>query len=314
MALDLNSLYALLAGGLAGGGLLLLIVALRGIQGRDPSPAPGAAGEQRPWLLRALTRRGSVSVLSGVLTLVITRWPIAAIGAALLTLTWHGLLGGASEERTSIARIEALASWTESLRDTIAGAVGLEQAIPASLRAAAPVLQWPLRALVDRLRTRMPLPAALERFADELNDPSADLIVASLILNSRVRGPGLREVLTSLSRSARDELDMRRRVVAQRRSTRRSVQIVVGVTLLVVAALVLFNRPYVEPYTTIQGQLVLILVLLLFAAGFVWLKRLSGFDAPSRFMFGGRGEAWQRTPARPGDGAQASGAGWGGAR
>src|SRR6266511_4159197 len=203
MALDLNSLYALLAGGLAGGGLLLLIVALRGIQGRDPSPAPGAAGEQRPWLLRAL---------------------------------------------------------------------------------------------VDRLRTRMPLPAALERFANELNDPSADLIVASLILNSRVRGPGLREVLTSLSRSARDELDMRRRVVAQRRSTRRSVQIVVGVTLLVVAALVLFNRPYVEPDTTIQGQLVLILVLLLFAAGFVWLKRLSGFDAPSRFMFGGRGEAWQRTP------------------
>jgi hypothetical protein len=59
---------------------------------------------------------------------------------------------------------------------------------------------------------------------------------------------------------------------------------------------------------------VLILVLLLFAAGFVWLKRLSGFDAPGRFMFGGRGEAWQRTPARPGDGAQASGAGWGGAR
>jgi Flp pilus assembly protein TadB len=289
MTLDLDSLYALLAGGLLGGGLLLLVVALRGIPARGPSPAPGAPGEQGPWLLRALTRRGSVSALSGVLTLVVTRWPIAAIGAALLTLTWHGLLGGASEERASIARIEALASWTESLRDTIAGAVGLEQAIPSSLRAAAPALQWPLRSLVDRLRTRMPLPAALERFADELNDPSADLIVASLILNSRVRGPGLREVLTSLSRSARDELDMRRRVVAQRRSTRRSVQIVVGVTLLVVAALVLFNRPYVEPYTTIQGQLVLVLVLLLFAGGFVWLKSLSGFDTPSRFMFGGRG-------------------------
>src|SRR6266540_546430 len=314
MALDLNSLYALLAGGLAGGGLLLLIVALRGIQGRDPSPAPGAAGEQRPWLLRALTRRGSVSVLSGVLTLVITRWPIAAIGAALLTLTWHGLLGGATEERTSIARIEALASWTESLRDTIAGAVGLEQAIPASLRAAAPVLQWPLRALVDRLRTRMPLAVALERFADDLDDPSADLIVASLILNSRVRGPGLREVLTALSKSAREELDMRRRVVSQRRSTRRSVQIVVGVTLSVVALLVLFNRSYVEPYATIEGQLVLIFVLLLFAGGFVWLKRLSGFETPGRFLFGGGVVVERRQAARLGEGAQASGASRGGAR
>src|SRR6266545_1688683 len=221
MALDLSGLYALLAGGLAGGGALLLVVALRGLPSR-----PAAPGERRSGLLGVLTQRGSVAALAGVLTLVVTRWPIAAIG-------------------------EALASWTESLRDTIAGAVGLEQAIPASLRAAAPVLQWPLRSLVDRLRTRMPLAVALERFADELNDPGADLIVASLVLNSKVRGPGLREVLTSLSKSAREELDMRRRVVGQRRSTRRSVQIVVGVTLLMVVALVLFNRPYVEPYTSV---------------------------------------------------------------
>ncbi len=312
MALDLSGLYALLAGGLAGGGALLLVVALRGLPSR-----PAAPGERRSGLLGVLTQRGSVAALAGVLTLVVTRWPIAAIGAALLALTWHGLLGGAAEERLSIARIEALASWTESLRDTIAGAVGLEQAIPASLRAAAPVLQWPLRSLVDRLRTRMPLAVALERFADELNDPGADLIVASLVLNSKVRGPGLREVLTSLSKSAREELDMRRRVVGQRRSTRRSVQIVVGVTLLVVAALVLFNRSYVEPYTSVEGQLVLVLVLLLFAGGFVWLKRLSGFDTPGRFLFGG-GAAQRRLAAQPsaqpGEGARASAASRGGAR
>jgi Flp pilus assembly protein TadB len=299
MTLDLTSLYALLAGALAGGGALLLVVALRGLPARPAAAADGRRGG----VLGLLTQRTTLSVLAGVLTLVITRWPIAAIGAALLTLTWHGLLGGAAEERLSIERIEALASWTESLRDTIAGAVGLEQAIPASLRAAAPVLQWPLRSLVDRLRTRMPLPVALERFAEELNDPSADLIVASLVLNSKVRGPGLREVLTSLSKSARDELDMRRRVVSQRRSTRRSVQIVVGVTLLMVAALVLFNRSYVEPYTTVEGQLVLVFVLLLFAGGFVWLKRLSGFDTPGRFLFGAAGTArWPAPPA--GDGSR----------
>ncbi len=313
MTLDLDTLYALLAGGLAGGGVLLLVVALRGLPARPAAPE----GERGTRLLHVLTQRTSMSVLAGVVTLLVTRWPIAAIGAALLALTWQGLLGGSADERLSIARIEALASWTESLRDTIAGAVGLEQAIPASLRAAAPVLQWPLRSLVDRLRTRMPLAVALERFADELNDPSADLIVAALVLNSKVRGPGLREVLTSLSRSARDELDMRRRVVAQRRSTRRSVQIVVGVTLLVVAALVLFNRSYVEPYTSVEGQLVLVLVLLLFAGGFVWLKRLSGFDTPGRFLFGG-GAAQRRLAAQPsaqpGEGARASAASRGGAR
>jgi Flp pilus assembly protein TadB len=296
MTLGLDAMYALLAGGVAGGGLLLLVVALRGLPAREAGPDAGRSAR----LLQLLTQRTSVAAIAGVVTLLVTRWPIAAIGAALLALTWQGLLGGSAEERVSIARIEALASWTESLRDTIAGAVGLEQAIPASLRAAAPVLQWPLRSLVDRLRTRMPLPVALERFADELNDPSADLIVAALVLNSKVRGPGLREVLTSLSKSARDELDMRRRVVAQRRSTRRSVQIVVGVTLLVVAALVLFNRPYVEPYASTEGQLVLVLVLVLFAAGFVWLKRLSGFETPGRFLFGGSGGLKSEAPGQGG--------------
>jgi Flp pilus assembly protein TadB len=286
MPLRPDLLPALLAGGVAGAGLLLLVVAVRGLPRRPPA-APAPPGGRLPPALAFLSRRGWKATIAALLALAITRWPIAALGAGLLTMTWHGLLGGAGDERLSIARIEALASWTESVRDTIAGAVGLEQAIPSSLRAAGQVMQEPLRLLVDRLRTRMPLPVALERFADDLDDPVADLIVAALILNARVRGPGLREVLTALSRSAREELDMRRRVIAQRRSTRRSVQIVVGVTLVMVAALVLFNREYVAPYAAPVGQLVLVLVLAMFAAGFVWLKRLSGFDVPGRFLFGG---------------------------
>ena len=59
-----------------------------------------------------------------------------------------------------------------------------------------------------------PLPDALQQFADELDDPSADLVVAALILNSRLRGPGLRDVLGALAVSAREELDMRQRVMA----------------------------------------------------------------------------------------------------
>ena len=132
--------------------------------------------------------------------------------------------------------MEALAAWTESLRDTIAGAVGLEQAIPATAYAAAPAIRPQLLTLVDRLRVRVPLPDALQRFADDLDDPSADIIVAALILNARLRGPGLREVLGSLAESAREELDMRQRVAAGRASTRRCVQIVMVFSLAVISA------------------------------------------------------------------------------
>src|ERR671911_1791141 len=196
----------------------------------------------------------------------------------------QALFGGARHGRAEVLRLEALASWTESLRDTIAGAVGLEQAIPASYHAAAPVLKPPLALLIDRLRTREPLPEALLKFGDDLNDPGADLILAALVLNARLRGPGLRDVLTALSQAAREEMDMRNRIEASRAATRRSVQIITGLTLLVVFGLRFLNPEYVEPYDSLGGQVTLAVVCAVFAAGFLWLRSLSKYDTAGRFL------------------------------
>ena len=174
------------------------------------------------------------------------------------------------------------------MRDTVAGAVGLEQAIPATAAAASPSIRAELANLADRLRVRTPLATALQQFADDLDDASADLIVAALMLNAQLRGPGLRDVLTSLAHSARDELEMRRRVNAGRASTRRSVQIVMGITVVFVLGLSLFNHDYVEPYSSAVGQAVLLVILAFFAAGFAWMRRLAAFDVPERFLFSGR--------------------------
>jgi len=277
--LGLKALFALLAGVAAGGGLVLLVAAVRGLPVRPPAPE-----RNRATRLRFASQRGPLALGAGVAVLLATRWPVAAGAAGALVLAWDRLFGGAASERVGMQRIEALAAWTESLRDTIAGAVGLEQAIPASVRAAAPALQPHIRALVDRLRARVPLPEALQRLADDLDDPSADLVIAALILNARLRGPGLREILSALARSSREEVGMRQRVAAQRASTRRSVQIVVGVSVFAILALAIFNHNFVEPYDTPVGQLVLVAVIGLFAAGFAWLRRLSVFEGPSRFL------------------------------
>ncbi|TMQ91316.1 type II secretion system protein [Actinomadura soli] len=273
-------LLAIVAGAAAGGGLILLVAALRGL----PVRSGPVRGRSREDLVRTLTTRSAVAVIVGMAVLIVTRWPIAAAGTAALVLAWSGLAGGAAEERKSMARLEGLAAWTESLRDTIAGAVGLEQAIPASQRAAAPALQQPLRNLVDRLHTRVPMPEALRRFADDLDDPSADLVIAALILNAKLRGPGLRDMLSALANSARAELDMRRRVEADRRSTRRSVRIVVAVSVGTALALAVFNHSYVEPYDDLLGQLVLCIVVALYGAAFLWLRRLSKYELPGRFL------------------------------
>ena len=284
MLTDTSQLLALLAGALVGGGIFLAVIAIRGLPPRPPR-GPDRLGELRDKLLGV---RGLSALVGGTIILLATRWVVAAVGFALLILFWDRLSGGAGGERAAIARLEALATWTESLRDTIAGAVGLEQAIPASLRAAAPALREPLITLVDRLHTRVPLTDALRRFADDLDDPSADLILAALIINARLRGPGLRALLGALSGAVREELDMRRRIEAQRKSTRFSAMFVVGFSVGVAVLLAIFNRHFVQVYDTASGQLVLVVIAALYAAGFYWLTRLARFDMPERILVGGQ--------------------------
>jgi Flp pilus assembly protein TadB len=280
---DPQLLYALGCGIAVGGGLALLVPAIRGIEPK-PGHVKAQHGQRRRELVQFIGRRGSIAVGVGLVVLLLTRWTVAGVAAGLLVFFWDRLFGGAAQEKVAMRRVEALAGWTESLRDTIAGAVGLEQAIPASARAAAPVLRAHLDALVDRLRSRMPLPEALQYLADEIDDASADIIVAALILNAKLRGPGLRQVLGALAKSAREEIDMRHRVMAQRSSTRRSVQIVVVVSVAFVLGLAVFNRPFVEPYGTAVGQVVLAGVCGLFALGFWWLRKLSVIETPERFL------------------------------
>jgi hypothetical protein len=277
----IDVMEAALSGAVLGGGVLLLVMSLRGFPTRPGKPASGRNLKE---MLRMFGRRIAIAVGAGAVVLIATQWVVAAVGAGLLVLSWSGIAGGAGEERQAMVRLEGLAAWTESLRDTIAGAVGLEQAIPSSLRAAAPALQPPLRALVDRMHTRVPMAEAMRRFADDIDDASADLVIGALILNARLRGPGLRDMLSALATSARAELDMRRRVEADRRTTRRSVQIVVAVSVGTSLLLAIFNHQYVEPYDSFLGQLVLIVVIALYGAAFLWLRRLSKYDMPQRFL------------------------------
>ncbi|GAB3863117.1 type II secretion system F family protein [Nocardioides maradonensis] len=281
---------AVTAGAAVGVGAAMLLLGMH----RRP-PAAATPGRRSFTVSPGRMRRLAVGVVVGLVILVLTRWIVLAVVAAVVIAFWDRILGGAAEERRAIARAEGLAAWIESLRDTIAGAVGLEQAIPATAANAAASVRPALNLLVDRLRVREPMPDALADFADDLDDPSADLVVAALILNARLRGPGLRDVLTALAESARDELDVRRRVEGSRRSTRRSVQIVIGVIVVVAGLLVLLNRSYVAPYQSAMGQLVLAVVIGLFGLGVLWLRRLSGVEEAERFLVAARSPQ----PTRP---------------
>ena len=238
----------------------------------------------RSSLDRRSTRQLGVALVAGLVALLITRWALAGLAAAAVVLLWPRLFGGGRAGRRQLEKIEALAAWTESLRDTATAAAGLEQAIPATVGAAHALLRAPVRDLAARLDGRVPLPEALARFADDVDDPAADMVVAALSLNARQRAGGLERILTSLAASSRTELEMRRKVEHERRALRRQAQRIAFAVLGFVALQALFARGWVEPYSTPLGQLVLTILAAIFIGAFVRMRSLSNGEVEARFL------------------------------
>jgi tight adherence protein B len=284
MGSNVDALVAALIAAGFGGAVLMLLVCLR--QPASPGPRPPGRVSSVLAALRSPATGGrlGVGLVVGVLVLLVTSWPVAAVGVATLVVAWPTMFGGARHERRQIERLEALVMWTEALRDTVVARASLEQAIPATAVHAPLPIRPALIRLVGRLRARVPLDQALLDLSSELDDASADKVIGALVLNTRQRGSGLAVVLGSLARSGRDELDQRRRINSGRASMRRSVQLVVAITVVVAVLLATFSRSYVAPYSSVGGQVALAIVVGLFAASFVWLRRLAGGEAATPFL------------------------------
>lgn len=273
-------LLVTLAGLVFGLGVVLLVLALRG---QSTGVRPPRALQLGHWSRETRIRWG-VAVAGGLLTLLITRWITVALAIAVIAVMWPRLFGGARSQARQIRKLEALASWVESLRDTISTGQALPEALPASALTAAPEIAEPLSNLLDRMRARQSLDQALLLLADDLDDPEADSVIGALAMNARVQGKRLNVVLTSLAESARKQLTIRREVEAGRASMRRGVTFVIITTCALVIGMTVFNRDYVEPYSTVTGQIVLAIVIGLFTAGLFWLRRLADFETRRRFL------------------------------
>jgi tight adherence protein B len=247
-------------------GMLLMIAGLRGQR-----VMLGSDWTRR--ITRLATRFG-IAVATAVVIAVVTGWPIAALLAGVFAAVAPRLLGGTKAQRRDIERTEALAAWTEMLRDTMAGAAGIEGAITASAALAPEVIRPEVKALSLRLE-RESLVDALQAFADDVRHPTADLVVAALSLAANKSAKRLGELLGSLATAARADATMRLRVDAGRARTRTSVRVVVGATLLMAAGLLVLNRSYLEPYGTPVGQLMLGVVGACFGAAFYWMDQMT---------------------------------------
>jgi hypothetical protein len=64
------------------------------------------------------------------------------------------------------------------------------------------------------------------------------------------------------------------------------VRIITGTVGTFIAGLVLFNRPYLAPFATVEGIGVAICISLSFGFAIWWLQRIAQIRTPARFLSG----------------------------
>lgn len=250
-------------------------------------PAPGTA---KPVRARKTVRRFSrqqqmwalIGLGIGVLLFIYSGWfilvPIAAIAGATFPLF---LSKGDAPQK--IARLEALETWTRSLSGlTVAGA-GVEQTLTSSLASAPEAIKTQVGSLVSRLNARWPTKEALEAFARDFDDPTADLIVMHLLLKEQARGAGLAEALDDLAEIIFEEVKVRRQIETDRAKPRTQVRIVAIATLVVLAALP-FLGAYTASYATPAGQALLAMWVFLFGLLLMWMRSISAGKSAPRLL------------------------------
>lgn len=266
-----------------GAGIGLLLVVL-GWRGTDPNRPRRTLTRSAGGVDRRRTLRLALSVAAAVVTGLLTGWMVGAVLVGLAVWALPRVLGRDPEHARRVARIEAIASWTEMLRDTLSAAAGLEQAVLATAPLAPAAIRDEVGELAAEIENGRRLASALRRLGERLDDPVGDLVIAALLLAAEQQTRRLAELLGSLADAARGQASMRMRVEAGRARTRTSVRVIVGTTCAFAVAVVLLNRAYMSAYDSVTGQIVLLGFGALFASGFAWLARIARVTRPDRFL------------------------------
>ena len=252
-----------------------------------------ALGEPMPSLTRLvpvpsfgvdrLKLRLMLAGLGAGIMLMLARWPVAIVLWAGIGFFAPTLVGAGRRRREMIEQTDAIAGWAEQLRDTIAAASGLQEAIAITAR----VAPLPIRPAVVALATGMrrnSLPVELARFADALRDPVADQIVVALSLASQHRGQNLTRLLDDVASAARSDASMRTRVDAARAQSYSDARAVTIVVIGMFLFMLIATRSYLSAFDSFEGQLVLGMVASVWGFGLWLLGRLAEVERPPRIL------------------------------
>jgi tight adherence protein B len=238
---------------------------------------PGSRGRQRDMILLS-------SVIMGLVLALLTGWLILIVVLPMLALGLPYLL--ILPKQRDIELLEALDRWVRSLAATLATGKSITDAIRISRRTAPPLLAEEINVLVTRLNNRWETRDALMRFADAIDSPDADGVVAALILASSRGANGASVTLQALADSIQAQLKGRRAIEVERSKPYVVVRQVTVISLSTLVLVFVLSPDFFAPYRTPLGQTLLAALLIIYVASLLLMRRKAHQPRSPRILVG----------------------------
>lgn len=269
-----------LAGVLAAAGVVMVAVGLWG----PPLVGDGRAWRSVPTVVAARAGwwwRAPLGAVVGLAVWAVTGWPAAGWWCGWAAAWVPSLVFRSRGRAGEMARAMAVARLAGMMRDQVVVGADVAQAVRGSVELAPSVIAPAVRDLADRLGTEDP-GEALAAFADQVDDPMAEMLAASLRFAFTRRTGKLADLFDELAKGTEAQVTMRRSIEKDRRRLRGMTWKVMGVVSVWLVGIYLWSGSYLAPYDGFTGQVVMAGVGAVLAGGLVGLSRMDRIGMPAR--------------------------------
>ena len=211
-----------------------------------------------------------------------TGWPVAALMGLTAGVMGPMMWRAPRRRRAFTDEIEAYSQWTEQIRDLVAASGSLFEAVTLTAEQA-PFLLRPKVVQMASIARTLGLPAGLDWFAAEMDSPFADRLVLGMKI-AWDSGARVSEAFESTARAMRAEVEMRRRNEVANARAWTQVLAMLGVTVVSVLFMFVFNKPFFDPFGSTIGQATLLAVGVLIFGNIYWVLKLSESGIPVRLL------------------------------
>jgi tight adherence protein B len=216
--------------------------------------------------------------VGGVLAQLVLGWVVVSLLVTALGLIGPLLYYVHRRNRRRTTMQDGLVDAIGQLRDAIRTGLSVQNALVGLAHSGPEALRPEFSRLAREIRL-LGFDAAMRAMRARLADPVFDVVAASLVLNDRLGGRKVSQVLDRLAQATRAELRVQQEVRAYQAKNVLSAQIVAGVPLVVLIAIRAINPGYLTLFDGWPGQLLLAgcMVSVAFGyAGMLWITRLPG--------------------------------------